>query len=76
MIEIIGTSLVVQWLKLCAPNKRADGLTSGWGTKIPYSTQHGQKINILKIVKKKKERKKETNNKKEIKTLRRVITRI
>ena len=67
MIEIIGTSLVVQWLKLCAPNKRADGLTSGWGTKIPYITQHGQKINILKIVKKKKKERKKPTTKKKLK---------
>ena len=44
VIEIIVTSLVVQWLRLCAPNARAEGSTSGQGTKIPYNTQHGQKI--------------------------------
>ena len=34
-----GTSLMVQWLKLCAPNEGGMGLIPGWGTKI----SHGKK---------------------------------
>ena len=29
----IGTSLVVQWLRLCASNIRDPGLTLDWGTR-------------------------------------------
>ena len=32
-----GTSLVVQWLRLCASNAGIAGSISGWGTKIPYA---------------------------------------
>ena len=32
-IENLGTSLVVQWLRLCALNARGLGLTSGQGTR-------------------------------------------
>ena len=31
-----GTSLVVQWLRLCAYSTGIAGLVSGWGTKTPY----------------------------------------
>ena len=44
----VGTSLGVQWLSLCVPNAGAEGLIPGWGTKIPYATQHDQKIKIKK----------------------------
>ena len=37
-----GTSLPVQWLKLCASTARGMGLLPGGGTKIPYATWHGQ----------------------------------
>ena len=40
-----GTSLVVQWLRLCAPNAGGMGLT-GLGTKIPHATWCGQKIKM------------------------------
>ena len=39
-----GTSLVVQWLRLCAPNAGGLGSIPGWGTrshmqlKIPHAT--------------------------------------
>ena len=33
----IGTSLVVQWLRLCASNAGGTGLIPGWGTKIPHA---------------------------------------
>ena len=38
-----GTSLVVQWLRLRAPNAGGTGLILGRGTKIPYAAGHGQK---------------------------------
>ena len=34
---IFGTALVVQWLKLCAPNPEGVGSISGWRTKIPHA---------------------------------------
>ena len=30
----VGTSLVVQWLRLCASTARGPGSIPGWGTKI------------------------------------------
>ena len=33
----LGTSLVVQWLRLWAPNERKLDSTPGWGTKIPHA---------------------------------------
>ena len=43
--DFMGTSLVVQWLKLHDFNAGDMGLIPGWGTKIPHAVQHGQKIN-------------------------------
>ena len=40
-----GTSLMVQWLQLRAPNAGGMGSIPGWGTKIPHATQRGPKIN-------------------------------
>ena len=45
-VEWIGTSLAVQWLRLCASNARGTGSIPGWGTKIPHAAWHGQKIKI------------------------------
>ena len=39
----LGTSLVVQWLRLCASNARGMGSTPRQGTKIPYALQQGQR---------------------------------
>ena len=39
----LGTSLVVQWLRLCASNAGGVGLIPGWGMKIPHVSQHSQK---------------------------------
>ena len=36
----IGTSLVVQWLRLYASNAGGAGSIPGWGTKIPHATGH------------------------------------
>ena len=38
-----GTSLVVQWLRLCAPNAGGTGSIPGRETNIPYATWCGQK---------------------------------
>ena len=43
-----GTSLVVQWLRIHAPNAGGTGSVPGWGIKIPHAAQHGQKIIITK----------------------------
>lgn len=32
----VGTSLAVQWLRLCAPNAGDMGSIPGWRTKIPH----------------------------------------
>ena len=37
--EIIGTSLVVQWLRIHLPMQGAWGLIPGWGTKIPHAAR-------------------------------------
>ena len=39
-----GTSLAVQWLRLCTSNAGGAGLIPGWGTKIPHATWYGQKL--------------------------------
>ena len=39
----LGTSLVVQWLRLCASTARGMGSIPGWGTKILHALQCGQK---------------------------------
>ena len=39
----IGTSLVVQWLSLCASTLGGAGLIPGWGTRFPHTNQHSQK---------------------------------
>ena len=38
----VGTSLVVQWLRLRALNAGGTGSIPGWGTKIPHAAQRGQ----------------------------------
>ena len=35
IIKTLGTSLVVQWLRICFPMAGNAGLIPGWGTKIP-----------------------------------------
>ena len=39
----MGTSLVVQWLRLCTSNAGGMGLTPGRGTRILHAMLHGQK---------------------------------
>ena len=41
---------MVQWLRLHAAGVGGMGLTSGWGTKIPHATGHGQKYNFFKKI--------------------------
>ena len=38
-----GTSLAVQWLRLCAPNAESTGSISGRGSKILHAARHSQK---------------------------------
>ena len=40
-----GTSLVVQWLRLCASNARSMDSIPDWGTRIPHTAQCGQNKN-------------------------------
>ena len=42
-LQIIETSLVVQWLRLHAANTQSVDLIPGQGTKIPHAVWHGQK---------------------------------
>lgn len=39
-----GTSLVVQWLRLCASHYKRWGSIPSWGTKVPHAAWRGQKI--------------------------------
>ena len=40
---VSGTSLAVQWLRLCISNEGDMGSVPGWGTKIPQAVRHGKK---------------------------------
>ena len=42
--DILGSSLVVQWLRLCVPNSRSMGSIPSEGTKIPHATGHSQSM--------------------------------
>ena len=42
-IDILGTSLVVQWLRLCRSSVGDASSIPGWGTKIPYAPICGPK---------------------------------
>ena len=37
-MSILGTSLAVQWLRLCASTARGTGFIPGWETKIPHAS--------------------------------------
>ena len=39
-----GTSLVVQWLRRCAPSAGGVGSIPGQGAEIPHSTKCGRKV--------------------------------
>ena len=41
--HVLGTSLVVWWLRLQVSNERGTGSISGRGTKIPQAMCYGQK---------------------------------
>ena len=49
-LGILGTSLVVQWLRLHASKAVGIGSIPGQGTKIPHAVQHGgkKKLKFLK----------------------------
>ena len=49
-----GTSLAVQWLRLCVSTAGGMGSIPGWGPKIPHAAQRGQR--------KKKTKKKKKND--------------
>ena len=57
--KILGTSLVIQWLRLFTSTAGGAGSIPGQGTKILHAVQHGQEIKRKK--KKKKERKEKKN---------------
>ena len=42
-IKLPDTSLVVQWLRLCASTEDGTGSMLGQGTEIPHVAWHGQK---------------------------------
>ena len=46
----MGTSLVVQWLRICASTAGGMGSIPGWGTKIPHAAQSSQKQTKKKII--------------------------
>ena len=49
-MEFLGLPLVVQWLRLQAPNAGGTGLIPDQGIKIPHTTQCGpKKKNLLFI---------------------------
>ena len=52
-LHILGTSLVVQWLRLCPSTAGDLGSISGWGTKIPYALQCAKKKLFFKKLKQK-----------------------
>ena len=54
---LIGTSLVAQWLRLCASNASGVGSIPGQGTKTPHATKHDQKTRTKKKKKPKGNRK-------------------
>ena len=39
----LGTSLSIQWLRLCAPTGAGMGSVPWWGTKVPHAMWHHQK---------------------------------
>ena len=41
-LDVDGTSLVIQWLRLYASTAGGMGLIPGWGTKIPHAMQCSQ----------------------------------
>ena len=47
--SLLGTSLAVQWLRLCAANAGRMGLITGWGTKILHCSTAQPKKRERKI---------------------------
>ena len=43
----MGTSLVVQWLRLFTSTAGGAGLVPGWGTKIPHALQPRKKVPLI-----------------------------
>ena len=46
----MGTSLAVQWLRLCTSTAGGTVSVSGWGTKIPCAVRHSQNKEIKKLL--------------------------
>ena len=44
-VFLLGTSLAVQWLRLCTSTTGGVGSIPSRGTKIPHATQRGQNVN-------------------------------
>ena len=49
--KLKGTSLMVQWLRLHAPNRGDMSSIPGYGSKIPHASQHGRKKGKEKVIK-------------------------
>ena len=43
--NVVGTSLAVQWLKVCTSTAGDRGSIPDQGTKIPHAVWHAQNIN-------------------------------
>ena len=41
--DVVGTSLAVQWLRVCISTAGGTGSILGWGMKILHAVRHGQK---------------------------------
>ena len=54
----LGTSLAVQWLRLCTPTSGGVGLIPGRGTKISHVAWHDRKEKEKEKEKEKKKKKK------------------
>jgi len=44
-----GTSLAVQWLRLCTSNVGGIDSTSGWETEIPHDLWRGQRKSVFNV---------------------------
>ena len=49
-VIVIGTSLVVQWLRLHASTAGGAGSIPGWGTKIPHALWYGKKKKKVTVI--------------------------
>ena len=47
----MGSSLMIQWLRLCTFKAEVAGLILGQGTKIPHVSRHDQNLKLKKQLK-------------------------